>query len=514
MVAWSGKSPVRLPSGRWELTNDAQAIAGAAFNCLYNLFLHPLRDFPGPKFWGASHLPYTISWLSGHAGSDIARLHDQYGDVVRVAPHRLSFTHPEAWNEIRGHRKAGEGENGKDPHFYNFSQKNLLGSNRENHSRYRRALASGFSAKSIQGQQPLIREYVDLLINQLRALTTTETKERTPRVVDMVAWFNFTTFDVIGDLAFGEPFGCLADSKYHPWVSIIFAAVSQFHTIMAIRWHAPFLLYLMRTLMGSKLGRPQQLQTEYATKKLDKRLAIQTDRPDFVRSMIGAETESGEKMMTREEMVQNARLLVIAGSETTATALSATAFFLIVHRDVQKKLADEVRSSFQTEEEIDLFSVQKLKYMLAVLNESMRVMPPVPGSFPRVCQPGGDTICGRRVPGGTGLDIWPPAVFRSARNFVDPDSFIPERWFDDGVRDERFRRDRQDAFQPFSVGPRNCIGKNLAFVEMRLILARLIWNFDLEPADDGVKNWLNECGNFHLWLKGPLNVRLTPVHSS
>jgi cytochrome P450 len=203
--------------------------------------------------------------------------------------------------------------------------------------------------------------------------------------------------------------------------------------------------------------------------------------------------------------------LVLAGSETTATALTGAAYFLATHPDVQRKLAEEVRSSFKAEGDIDYFSVNQLKYMLAVLDESMRMYPPVPSNLPRVCMPGGDVILGYRVPEGTHLDIWPWAMNYSSRNFTSPNEFIPERWLDQNEHQgRRFDKERHSAFQPFSVGPRNCIGKNLAYVEMRLILARLLWNFDLSLADEA-STQLTNGQTFSLWVKKPLNVRLTPV---
>jgi cytochrome P450 len=93
----------------------------------------------------------------------------------------------------------------------------------------------------------------------------------------------------------------------------------------------------------------------------------------------------------------------------------------------------------------------------------------------------------------------------SARNFKDPQSYIPERWLDNNPQ---FASDNREALQPFSIGPRNCIGKNLALVEMRLILARFLWNFDIELADSS-KDWM-EQKVFLLWEKDGMNVKVTP----
>ncbi|KAH6640147.1 cytochrome P450 [Chaetomium tenue] len=478
----------------------------------HNLLFHPLRTVPGPKLWAATQIPYTLGWLSGRLPFAIHQLHEQYGDVVRVAPNRLSFTHPDAYHSVRGHRKSGQGEHGKEPAFYGISIKNILGASRADHARYRRILSHGFSAKSMQDQQPLIMRYVELLMRRLREKTRGEGGEPREAVVDLAAWFNFATFDVIGDLAFGEPFGCLEESRYHPWVGAILHGVEQFGMMVAVQWYFPGLLgFIKRLAPGRYIGVQIDVQAEYARKRITERLALDTDRADFVQAMTTAKSEDGT-ILTMEEVTSNARMLVLAGSETTATALSGAAFFLATHPEVQKRLAEEVRSSFTTEEEIDLLSVNQanLRYMLAVLDESMRLFPPVPNALPRACQPGGDVICGYQVPEGTGLDILPWAMSYSTRNFTKPNEFLPDRWLEEDGLGQQFDQRRHGAFQPFSVGARNCIGKNLAYVEMRVILARLIWNYDLVLNDRMSERFL-DCKCFNLWIKKPLNVRLIPV---
>lgn len=217
-------------------------------------------------------------------------------------------------------------------------------------------------------------------------------------MVNLTAWFNFATFDIIGDLAFGEPFNCLAESRYHPWVDAILRTVEQFGWWLAMQWHVPQLLKVIRALSpGRYIGTGSDTQVDFATQKVTKRLELGASRPDFLEAMMTAEGEDGA-MLTRDEMVANSRILVLAGSETTASALAGTAYFLAKYPKVQRRLAEEVRSGYGSEEEIDLFSVNKLKYMLAVLDESMRMFPPVPSQLPRVCHQGGDVICGVNVP--------------------------------------------------------------------------------------------------------------------
>jgi cytochrome P450 len=89
-------------------------------------------------------------------------------------------------------------------------------------------------------------------------------------------------------------------------------------------------------------------------------------------------------------------------------------------------------------------------------------------------------------------------------NFTSPNSYLPERWLH--PTPSRFIDDNRAVLQPFSVGPRNCIGRNLAYNEMRLILARVLWNFDLELCPES-ENW-TEQKIFFLWEKLPLFLKL------
>lgn len=156
-------------------------------------------------------------YLSGEVPQFILKLHQKYDPIVRIDSEILSFNHPDAMREIRGHRKNGAGGNGKDPIQMVSSRKNIIGAGREDHVRYRRTTAHGFSAQAMLNQQPIIVNFVDMLFQQLEQVS-----ENGSNLVNLVNWFNYTTFDIIGDLAFRQPFGCLEKSDHHPWVKPIF----------------------------------------------------------------------------------------------------------------------------------------------------------------------------------------------------------------------------------------------------------------------------------------------------
>ncbi|KAK8152136.1 cytochrome P450 [Phyllosticta citrichinensis] len=164
--------------------------------------------------------------------------------------------------------------------------------------------------------------------------------------------------------------------------------------------------------------------------------------------------------------------------------------------------------------------------LLAVLTEGMRCYPPVATGFPRSVPEGGDQVSGYFVPGHTSVYMSQYPAYRSSRNFAEPSSVVPEMRLDDA--DEKFKNDKKSVMMPVSNGPRNCIGKkfvlpwsdsrrsctwlmflSLAYAEMRVILARILFEFDIEMVDPDF-DWLNQK-LFLLWEKPALQVRLRPV---
>lgn len=207
---------------------------------LYNLFFHPLAHFPGPVLHRASILPFIYKLVRGHVTLDVLALSDKYGPVFRVAPNELVFLNAAAWKDIYSHKNGAVttgAEFSKYDRFYRnkYTPATILSENRENHALLRRHLLHGFSDKSLREQEPIIGEYVGLLIKRLRercmggseasrvadpdAMGNSAYPE--PGVFDMRTWFSWTTFDIIGDLAFGEPFGSLESAEPDAWVTEI-----------------------------------------------------------------------------------------------------------------------------------------------------------------------------------------------------------------------------------------------------------------------------------------------------
>ena len=170
-----------------------------------------------------------------------------------------------------------------------------------------------------------------------------------------------------------------------------------------------------------------------------------------------------------------------------------------------EKLKAEIRSRFSHPDEITVAAVNECKYLLGCIEECLRMYPPSPQPHHRIIPPNGAVVNGEMLPGGTSVSIPIYAISNSPLNWTEPESFVPERWTGE---DARFANDRREVSKPFSYGPRNCIGLNLAYAEMKLIIARLVWHFDIENATEG--DWIDQKV-YVVWEKGPLWVKLRPV---
>ena len=265
--------------------------------------------------------------------------------------------------------------------------------------------------------------------------------------------------------------------------------------------------------------------------KLDRRLGDQNARPDLYSFLIfihvfppthispslsvAQATLDTPQGMTLGELRETSTILIPAGSETSATSMAGTFRFLLKNPSKLRALADQIRTRFTSERDITIQHVrERMPYLLAVIEESLRLLPPVAIAFSlyRIVPDEGATIAGRYVPGKALISVAPWAAFRSKRNFADLEAFVPERWLGEKECPERYRDDKRKVVQAFGVGPRGCIGKALAYAEVSLILTRILWNFDLELCDkDGLWGFEGKSEAWIIWDHQPSMVKLMPV---
>ncbi|RYP28374.1 hypothetical protein DL767_007246 [Monosporascus sp. MG133] len=482
-------------------------------------YFHPLSNFPGPWINSVSELPTAWPLAYGNQHTYYQRLHNKYGPVVRVAPDELSFIGPDAWEDIYGNRKNGPNME-KSPIFIGAvspmgGQTGISLADNTNHSRQRRALAYPFSNTALLQQEPIIQLHVDKLIACMKAFAA-EGKS-----VDFSSWYTYTTFDLIGDLAFAEPFGCLDQGSATEWSTSVINVFKSASWDQAIRRVTGVNSWLRAVLVKLLIPAPaadwRRVHFQNSQAKTLARLAdgMERDHKDLIFHILkNAESRKG---LTQAEIIMNMVLLVSAGTETTASLLTGWTLFICTNPRVYERLVAEIRGAFVSDRDITWETVKdRVPYLDATINEALRLFSPAVTNQQRIVPPGGATIDGHYVPPGMTAGVAPWVACHSPLNFCDPDSFVPERWLPG--KDKRYANDRLNASQPFSVGPRSCIGKNLAFFEMRLIMSQLLYNFDIALDGDKenvLRSWdMSKMKVFQTWVKPRLWIRLTEVQRS
>ena len=507
---------------------------GLAAHCIYNLFFHPLSSFPGPALWTSSRLPFVYSLQSGTLQARIKNFHDVYGEVVRVAPDELSFIKASAWRDIYSGGLGNKGftKNAVISGAQGFPD--IINANDVDHTRIRKLLQDTFSAQALRDREHILQTYVSLLIGKLRekAKTDTDTARQDynegSTIVNIVKWYSFTTFDITGELSLSESFGCLENEIYDPWIAMIFSHLKASSLAIGFRFYSPLDKILVSCLPKHLLQEKDRF-LRLAKDKVRRRMARDHPTSKHGDFMSTALIDTANDRMSIDEIDGTFTTLIVAGSETTATSLSGVTNYLCKNPRVLRQLVKEVREAFEYESDIKLSALSRLPYLTAVLHEGLRMCPPVPCGLTRIVPSCGAWIGGYWVPGGVctpstprpifdrpadinstyqvGAAVTQWAAYRSKHNFLYPDEFVPERWLGNSSS-APFDGDSRAVLQPFQVGGRNCLGQNIAWAEMRLIIGRMVWNFDISPACD--LDWAKQQ-TFMLWQKEPFYVCLKPV---
>ncbi|KAH9832147.1 Cytochrome-P450 monooxygenase, partial [Teratosphaeria destructans] len=466
---------------------------------LYYVWLHPLHRYPGPKLYAAYYFPWGYWYRSGYWHEKVLELHQKYGHVVRVAPNELSYNTPDAWEDIYG-RSSARPENRRPEWFVSSKLHTIIGAHERDQKRMKTILAPGFSRAALESQEPIIKKHMDAFIRQIENATCGGSQP-----VNLIHWTNYLTFDIIGDLLFGEDFGCVAgDEDMRSWQRFLIRNLQLIHQLAVCNRIWIFYLALPFSDLWSLLTK-FTLRYQVIFKRVEKRLAGDVPtRTDFLELMCNGKRDAS---MTRMEILSNATLLTFAGSESSANTTASLLFRIAEDATIREKLLRELRTNFNNEDEISSVRAMTLPYLTAVIKEGMRLHPVTPNALWRETPKGGNTVLGDWVPGGTILSIHHRVLYRSEHIFRRPLDFIPERWLRDSDTCGQFASDRKDAFHPFSTGPRMCPAENLGYAEIAVIISRLLWSFDITVAEESIR-WTEGLRGWVLWDKKPLWLHL------
>ncbi|KAF7369583.1 Cytochrome P450 monooxygenase [Mycena venus] len=455
---------------------------------IYLVDPYGLRQYPGPFL-----AKFTDAWLGwvtqqGHRSEVIHELHKRYGSFVRISPSEVSIADPDAHSIVYAH-----GNGALKSSFYDGFLAGVPGlfntRDRIQHARKRKIISHIFSQKSVVEFAPHIR------------LSGSDGEDgwngHDGRLwLDCLPWANYLAFDITSDLAFGTAFGMVSaardavavpanwaaptdvtfpDSaiKYIPAIAMLTQG-AEYTTAMAVlpAWWRP----LVTRLPWYHARQPGQRDFRgIAIVAVGKRLATPTERVDLLSKLQAGKDEHGQPL-GRAELTAEAQTFLTAGSDTTSNSVAAIIHHLAANPVVQARLQQELDQHWMDDDPVATSGqVQNLPYLDACIKEGLRIQSTVALGLPRAAL----LFVAVSSPAGSVVSV-PIYTLHHDPNIwgIDPDVYRPERWFDVEKATAMHK-----AFNPFSSGPRACVGRNLAALELSLIIATLLRSYHFVLAE-------------------------------
>ena len=253
--------------------------------------------------------------------------------------------------------------------------------NDEKHAQARKILSHAFSPEAHRTQEPLLQRHVHKLMSKIDGERFTGNG-----IVDLEKWYTWVAFDTVGDTSFGEPFNCVLEPSHREWPLMLSRARKVITGVSGLKNIAPSLSlsrwlpqgsFLQRTILQRVVDR-----LNFDLDKVRSRIASKPSRGDVLSSIVQDNDEKGS--LDDTEIMANASLFILAGTETVATLLSAVTYLLIQNPAAFDKLAMEIRESFKDESLLTIQNLGRLTYLTACIEEALRLVPPVPEGLPRV----------------------------------------------------------------------------------------------------------------------------------
>ncbi|KAH9879367.1 hypothetical protein J1614_002806, partial [Plenodomus biglobosus] len=446
---------------------------------------HHLRAIPSPFPAAFTNLWLLYQARRGKRYLAVHQAHQAHGPLVRIQPHHISIASASAIPLIYGHGNGFLKSEYYDA-FVSIRRGLFNTRDRAEHTRKRKTVSHTFSAKSVGQFEQYIHRDLEELQHQwdVRA----DAVQGGWYEMDALNWFNYLAFDVIGDLAFGAPFGMLekgrdeaevrmskdAEPTYAPAIEVLNRRGEVSGTIGCYPALKPWAKYLPDPFFSQGMKAVENL-AGIAIARVNARLETPSDRVDLLARLMQGRDETGAAL-GREELTAEALTQLIAGSDTTSNTSCALLYHCLTQPRVIAKLQEELDAALPDGDAVPSFAqVKDLPYVDAVIKETMRIHSTSSLGLPRLVPPGpGVTLCGHYFPPGTALSVPAYTIHHSKAIWgPDADEFRPERW-------EEITEEQKAAFIPFSYGPRACVGRNVAEMELALIVATVFRRYEFE----------------------------------
>ncbi|KAI2628559.1 benzoate 4-monooxygenase cytochrome P450 [Hypoxylon sp. NC1633] len=470
-------------------------------NAIYNLYFHPLAHVPGPFLSRASGIP---SWYHAMRGDRHLWLWQQfrvYGYRIRPEPNMTLFYDPAAYADIYSMKSNVR----RAPFFAAFKRvesenTTLTEIDVAAHARKRKLLGLSFTDQSLRAASKFVINHIDrwnqIIAQEIDGFADWSAPRDFTEIIDTLI------FDIVGDLSFGRSFN-IKEPGTNPLKAIPHSITEYLRFYYPI-CRSPF-LGLLLWLKPRGLNKLFDLMSppavheynSFVYQSVTDRIILQhqqaeTSEADRRQDMFyflykARDPETGQRAYDEDELRAECSLLIMAGSDTVSISLSSIFFYLTGDPQRCQKLTDEIRTAFESAEDISHGpKLQACVYLKACIDEGMRLTPAVASEHPREILAGGLSILGEHYPAGTivGTVPWVSSRNRSVYG-DDAEAFRPERWIvngsTSGTTEEKLAR-YKSGFHPFLSGPCSCIGRHLAMMEMTLIIARTLHRLDVRRA--------------------------------
>ncbi|EMD34266.1 hypothetical protein CERSUDRAFT_107483 [Gelatoporia subvermispora B] len=461
---------------------------------------HPLASYPGPLLLKVTRLSFAVIGLQGRQHRYIQKLHREYGDIVRIGLNEISINSAAAITPVLGtfgfHKSQSYIGRGLD---LRKSESSLLASSGEDHAAKRKPWSRAFSTPALKG-------YEDVISRRAKQLVGVIAKEHEVDLGVLLSWF---TFDFMGDMAFGGGPNLLEKGDKRSVWSVMEAGMAQGHFFANVPWISVYARHL--PMFGKDVRRSQHYARDRAARRV-KEGSLVKDLVYYLNNEDGAEKQSPQL----HDVVREAVLAIVAGSDTTSGVLANMFFFLLRDPKAYARLQAEIDQFYSPgKNALDTKHHQDMPILNAAINETLRLMPAVLSGSERVAPAGGKVVA-QQYPEGTRTYLHLFSMQRDARNFApNPESYWLDRWLiasgrmtasDAGIDGRSFVHNRE-AFIPFSFGRANCVGKNLALQEMRMTTCLIMQRLELQFAlGYDPESYLPGLRDFFVTKKPPLFV--------
>lgn len=468
LISWQSQA---TPAAAAETVISLGCYTVAIFSSIvtYRLFFHPLSraGFSGPRLAPVSQFFHAWACRDSKDFLYLDGLARQYGDFVRTGPSELMVTHPDVHHII-----DGPGSRCIKADWYDITHPQVsLVTTRDPklHEHRRRLWDKGFSTKALAQYRLRIAKYISMLDNLIEADVMAG---RSTAIGTKFSWF---AFDFMGDFCFGHSFDLLQKQEWHSVVIKIQEAMNLIGPTTPLPW----LVHLgFDTLPFLKQVRTWFSMIEWCREQME--VKVQNSQEDdsnheVSRWLIEEARNNGFTEGDWKWLTGDAVLAVVAGSHPIMATLTCLFYRLACHPAHAEKLQKELENV----DCLDDHSLQTLPHLNAVIQETLRLHPPLISAGMRKAPKAGIRIGDTFIPGGTTIIAPRYTIFRRKDCFPNPHSFIPERWTErpDLVKNKI-------GFDPFGTGRYNCVGKNLGMTQVRMVTAKLLQKYDVTFCDD------------------------------